>query len=125
MANISISGTVSAKPDTPPVTTTTYENPNGGPASVVSIVNVCDRQFVAAKNDNERLGQFYRCEFRGRLAEVVADRAKRGDKITVYGQLVQKMYQDKLQLNVTNCSVTFLESAPPANSGSGASDSLF
>ena len=45
----------------------------------------------------------------GKTAEFAAERIKRGDKISVSGQLVQRMYNEKLFLDIKNASVTFLE----------------
>lgn len=112
MATITVAGTVTGKQGESPVTVRTFQPKTpGGYAETLASFSVADRAYVYAKEGEERQGQFYRCEFRGRVAEIVADRVKRGDKISVSGQLVQRMYQDKLYLDIKNAQPTFLE--PP------------
>jgi single-stranded DNA-binding protein len=107
MATISIAGTVTGRPGESPVTVKTFET--GDP--VVSF-SVADRAYVYTKPGSERQGQFYRCEVRGKTAEIVMQRIQRGDKVGVSGQLVQRMYNEKLFLDIKNASVTFLDDRP-------------
>lgn len=104
MATISIAGTVTGRPDESPVTLKTF--PNG---DNVASFSVADRAYVYSKPGSERQGQFYRCEVRGKAAEIAVERIQRGDKISVSGQLVQRMYNEKLFLDVRNAQITFLE----------------
>lgn len=112
MATISIAGTVTGRPGESPVTVKTFENGDS-----VASFSVADRAYVHSKPGSERQGQFYRCEVRGKAAEIVAERIKRGDKVGVSGQLVQRMYNEKLFLDVKNASVTFLEDSPNRSQG--------
>ena len=111
MATISIAGTVTGRTGESPVTVKTFENGDS-----VASFSVADRAYVHAKPGAERQGQFYRCEVRGKAAEIAAERIKRGDKISVSGQLVQRMYNEKLFLDIKNASVTFLEDRAKASS---------
>ena len=103
MATISIAGPVTGRPGESPVTLKTFDN-----GETLAVFSVADRQYVPAKNGEEQRGQFYRCEVRGKLAQVVAERMQRGDVVAVSGQLVQRMYNEKLFLDVKFASVTFL-----------------
>lgn len=105
MATIAIAGTVTGKAGDSPVTVKTFDN-----GDTVATFSVADRAYVYAKPGEDRQGQFYRCEVRGKAAEIVAERIHRGDKVGVSGQLVQRTYNEKLYLDVKNASVTFLES---------------
>jgi single-stranded DNA-binding protein len=107
MATISIAGTVTGRPGESPVTVKTFENGDS-----VASFSVADRAYVYSKPGSERQGQFYRCEVRGKAAEIVIERIKRGDKVGVSGQLIQRMSNEKLFLDVKNASVTFLEDNP-------------
>lgn len=110
MATISIAGTVTGRPGESPVTVKTFEN-----GDTVASFSVADRAYVHSKPGAERQGQFYRCEVRGKTAEIAAQRIKRGDKISVSGQLVQRMYNEKLFLDIKNSQVTFLEDQVKSN----------
>lgn len=121
MATISIAGTVTGKGTEPPVTLKTFPSRiPGGTDDTVATFSVADRQYVFAKQGEERQGQFYRCEVRGKAAEICSERIKRGDKVAVSGQLVQKTYQDKLYLDIKNASVTFLDDG--ANAANAPTD---
>lgn len=105
MATITIAGTVTGKPNEAPVTLKTFGSNN----DVVATFSVADRAYVYAKQGEERQGQFYNCEVRGKAAEICSERVKRGDKVAVSGQLVQRMYNEKLYLQIKNASITYLE----------------
>jgi single-stranded DNA-binding protein len=109
MATISIAGTVTGKPDQTPVTLKTFPSKNGGSPDVIATFSVADRAYFYVKAGEERQGQFYNCEVRGKTAEICAERIKRGDKIAVSGQLVQRTYQERLFLDIKNASITFLD----------------
>lgn len=109
MATIAIAGTVTGRTGESPVTIKSFDN-----GDKVATFSVADRAYVYAKAGEERQGQFYRCETRGKAAEIVAERIQRGDKVGVSGQLVQRTYNEKLYLDVKNASVTFLESRSEA-----------
>jgi single-stranded DNA-binding protein len=115
MATISIAGTVTGRPGESPVTIKTFDT-----GDTVASFSVADRAYVFSKPGADRQGQFYRCEVRGKAAEIVAERIQRGDKVGVSGQLVQRMYNEKLFLDVKNASVTFLED----RQGKGKSDDM-
>lgn len=107
MATISIAGTVTAKQGESPVTLKTFPSKDG--TEKVAVFSVADRAYVYAKQGEERQGQFYRCEIRGKAAEICSERIKRGDKVAVTGQLVQRTYNERLYLDVKNASITYLE----------------
>lgn len=117
MATITLAGTVTAKEGTEPVTIKTFES-----GDKVATFSVADRQYVYTKRGEESFGQFYRCEVRGKAAEIAAERLLRGDKVAVSGQIVQRMYNEKLYLDVKNAQVTFLE---PRRDADGGGDSAF
>lgn len=104
MAFASIAGTVTGRTGESPVTVKTFDSGDS-----VASFSVADLAYVYSKPGDERQGQFYRCEVRGKAAEIVAERLQRGDKIKVDGQLVQRTYNEKLYLDVKNAQVTFLE----------------
>ena len=104
MATITVAGTVACKEGTDPVTIKTFDN-----GDKVGSFSVCDLQYVYTKEGEERQGQFYRVEVRGKAAEIAQDRLSRGDKVSVSGQLVQRTYQDKLYLDVKSGTITYLE----------------
>lgn len=104
MATISIAGTVTGRPGESPVTVKTFDN-----GESVASFSVADLAYVYTKPGGDSQGQFYRCEVRGKFAEIVAERIKRGDKVGVSGQLIQRTYNEKLFLDIKNASVTFLE----------------
>ena len=104
MASAYIAGTVTGRAGESPVTVKTFDSGDS-----VASFSVADLAYVYAKPGEERQGQFYRCEVRGKAAEIVAERLQRGDKIKVDGQLVQRMYNEKMFLDLKNAQVTFLE----------------
>lgn len=107
MATISIAGTVTGRTGESPVTVKTFQSANG--AETIASFSVADRAYVFVKKGEDRQGQFYRCEVRGKAAEICSDRIQRGDKIAVTGQLVQRTYNDKLYLDIKNAQITYLE----------------
>ena len=117
MAAITTAGKVTGKEGQPAVTVREFSNGNK-----VAKFSMVDKEYVYSK-DEDRLGQFYSCEVNGKQAEIVADRLQRGDRICVRGQLVQRMYQEKVYLDVKNASVTFLEDR--RDDSGGGEGSLF
>jgi single-stranded DNA-binding protein len=110
MATISIAGTVTGKPNESAVTMKSFPSRTpGGDADVVASFSVADRAYFYTKQGEERQGQFYRIEVRGKTAEICNERIKRGDQIAVSGQLIQRTYQDRLFLDIRNATVTFLD----------------
>ena len=107
MATISLAGTITAKEGTEAVTLKSFDS-----GDQVASFPVVDRQYVYAKKGEEAMGQFYRCEVRGKAAEIAADRLSRGSKVAVTGQLVQREYNDRIYLDVKNAQITYLESRP-------------
>jgi single-stranded DNA-binding protein len=107
MAAISIAGTVTGRSGEPPVTLKTFQGKDG--TQTVASFSVADLEYIFTKKDEERQGQFYNCEVRGKSAELCAERIQRGDKIAVTGQLVQRMYNEKMYITIKNASVTYLE----------------
>lgn len=104
MAFASVAGTVTCKSGESPVTVKKFDSGDS-----VASFSVLDLAYVYAKPNEDRQGQFYRCEVRGKAAEIAAERLQRGDKVKVDGQLVQRTYNDKLYLDIKNAQVTFLE----------------
>ena len=116
MASISIGGKVTCKEGSEAVTVREFGN--GGKIAKFSVI---DTEYFYSK-DEDKLGQFYSVEVSGKGAEIVADRIKRGDRVTVHGQLVQRKYQEKIYLDVKSARVTFLEGR---RDEAPAGDSLF
>ena len=106
MASVNIAGTVTGKSGEPPVTIKEFSS--GTKSATFSVL---DKQYVYAKQGEERYGQFYRVEVVGKTAEIAAERLNRGDRIAVNGQLVQREYNGKVFLDVKNSNITFLESS--------------
>lgn len=115
MATICIAGTVTGRSGESPVTLKTFQGKEG--TQTVASFSVADLEYVFTKKDEERQGQFYNCEIRGKAAELCSERIQRGDKIAVTGQLVQRIYNEKLYLSVKNASITYLEKRKSAIEG--------
>ena len=103
MPAITTAGKVTCREGTEPVTVREFGN--GGKIAKFSMV---DQEYFYSKDD-EKKGQFYSVEVSGKQADIVVDRLRRGDRLCVRGQLVQREYNDKLYLDVKNASVTFME----------------
>ena len=116
MASISIGGKVTCKEGSEAVTIREFGN--GGKIAKFSVV---DTEYFYSK-DEDKKGQFYRVEVSGKGAEIVADRLKRGDRVAVHGQIVQRDYNERTYLDVKNARVTFLEGR---RDEAPAGDSLF
>ena len=114
MANISISGTIACKEGTEAVTIREFGN--GGKIAKFSMV---DNEYFYVKEGDDRKGQFYSIEVNGKQADIVADRLRRGDRVCVRGQLVQREYNDRIYLDVKNASVTFMEDRRDGATGGG------
>ena len=119
MATITVAGTVTGREGQPAVTLKNFDN-----GDAIASFSVADRAYVYVKPGDDRKGQYYNCQVRGKAAEIAADRIQRGDKIAVSGQLVQRDYDGKLFLDIKNCSITFLE-ARQENSASDKSEMPF
>lgn len=119
MATITVAGTVTGREGQPAVTLKNFDN-----GDAIASFSVADRAYVYVKPGEDRKGQYYNCQVRGKAAEIAADRIQRGDKIAVSGQLVQRDYDGKLFLDIKNCSITFLE-ARQEGSASGKSEMPF
>ena len=85
MAAITTAGKVTCKQGTEAVTVREFGN--GGKIAKFSMV---DQEYFYSKDD-EKKGQFYSVEVSGHAAEFVAERLQRGERVTVHGQLVQRV----------------------------------
>jgi single-stranded DNA-binding protein len=103
MASISIAGKVVCKEGTEPVTLKQFEK---GSLATFSVV---DNEYFYVKENEDRFGQFYNVQVNGKAAEIFADRLQRGDRVAVHGQLVQRIYNEKVYLDIKNARVTSLE----------------
>ena len=112
MAAITTAGKVTAKEGTEAVTVREFGN--GGK---IAKFNMVDQEYFYVKEGDDRKGQFYTIEVNGKQADIVADRLKRGDRVCVRGQLVQREYNDRIYLDVKNASVTFMEDRRDAAAG--------
>jgi len=117
MAAITTAGKVTAKEGTEAVTVREFGN--GGK---IAKFNMVDSEYFYVKEGDDRKGQFYTVEVNGKAADIVVDRLRRGDRLAVRGQLVQREYNEKLYLDIKNASVTFLEDRRDQG---GSGDSLF
>ena len=99
MAQINISGTVVCKQGEAPVTLKTLGNDY-----TIAEFSVRDTEYFYYKGD-DKPGQFYKVQVGGKSAEIVADRLERGDFVSVTGQLVQRVYNDKTYLDVKDARV--------------------
>ena len=117
MAAITTAGKVTAKEGTEAVTIREFGN--GGKIAKFSMV---DSEYFYVKEGDDRKGQFYSVEVSGKQADIVADRLRRGDRVAVRGQLVQREYNDKLYLTCET-GLGYLPRRPPRPGGSG--DSIF
>ena len=118
MAAITTAGKVTAKEGTEAVTVREFGN--GGK---IAKFNMVDSEYFYVKEGDDRKGQFYTVEVNGKAADIVVDRLRRGDRLAVRGQLVQREYNEKLYLDIKSASVTFLEDRRDSQGGGG--DSLF
>ena len=109
MAFISIGGfVVGGRNGGNPVTLKEFKRDNGK-VDLIANFSVVDRSYVYSKPGEDPMGQFYNVEVRGPLAQLCADRLEKGHTVKVDGQQVQRMYNDKLYLDVKNAQITFLE----------------
>lgn len=104
MASISLAGLVTCKQGEAPVTVRQFDSGDS-----VATFSMVDREYVYAKAGTEAMGQFYRVEVRGKAAQIAEERLRRGDKVAVHGQLVQREYQGKTYLDVRSARITYLE----------------
>jgi single-stranded DNA-binding protein len=104
MASVTVVGTVTCKEGDDPCTLRQFDSGS----SLVSF-SVLDKQYVYTKKGEEKFGQFYKCEVPGKAGQIVIDRLRRGDKVGVSGQLVQRENNGRIYLDVKNAQVTFLE----------------
>lgn len=109
MANVTVSGVVTGRPGESPVVFKTFDS-----GDMVASFSVADLEYVYAKKDEDRQGQFYRVEVRGKAAEIANERIARGMFVSASGQLVQRTYNEKLYLDVKNARLTL-----PANKDRG------
>ena len=99
MAQVNISGTVVCKQGEPAVTLKTL-----GDSYTIAEFSVRDTEYFYYKGD-DKPGQFYKVQVGGKSAEIWADRLERGDFVSITGQLVQRIYKDKLYLDVKDARV--------------------
>ncbi len=99
MAQVTLSGTVVCKEGTPAVTLKTL-----GESYTIAEFSVRDTEYFYSKED-PKPGQFYRVQVGGKAAEFLPDRIERGDFVSVTGQLIQSVYNDKTYLNVKDARV--------------------
>lgn len=107
MASISIVGKVVCREGTPPVSLKQFND-----GSKLASFSVVDSEYFYVKEGDERPGQFYSVEVGGKAAEYFSNSLKRGDRVGVHGQLVQRIYQDKTYLTVKNARVVSQEPPP-------------
>ena len=118
MANVTISGVVTGRQGESPVVFKVFDS-----GEMVASFSVADLEYVFAKQGEDRQGQFYRVDVRGKAAEIANDRIQRGLFVSASGQLVQRTYKDKLYLDVKNARLTFPK-AEGAASGSRQGEDL-
>tara|TARA_B100001173_G_scaffold271711_1_gene249831 strand:- start:3775 stop:4107 length:333 start_codon:yes stop_codon:yes gene_type:complete len=99
MAQATLSGTVVCKEGTAAVTLKSLSE-----SYTIAEFSVRDTEYFYYKGD-DKPGQFYRVQVGGKQAEIIADRLERGDFVSVTGQLVQNVYNDKTYLNVKDARV--------------------
>ena len=119
MAQINISGTVVCKEGEAPVTLKTL-----GESYQIAEVSVRDTEYFYFKGDKEdKPAQFYKVQVGGRSAEYIAEKLERGDFVSVTGQLVQRVYNDKIYLDVKDARVN--QPYKERSSGGGGNASPF
>ena len=99
MAQVNISGTVVCKQGEPAVTLKTL-----GESYTIAEFSVRDTEYFYYKGD-DKPGQFYKVQVGGKAAEFLPERLERGDFVSVTGQLVQRVYNDKIYLDVKDARV--------------------
>ena len=111
MAQVTLSGTIVCKEGTPAVTLKTL-----GESYTIAEFSVRDTEYFYSKED-PKPGQFYRVQVGGKAAEFLPDRLERGDFVSVTGQLIQSVYNDKTYLNVKDARVNqpYKERKAPAS----------
>ncbi len=111
MAQITISGTVCCKQGEEPVTIKTLGNDY-----TIAEFSVRDTEYFYYKGD-DKPGQFYRIQVGGKAAEFLPERLERGDFVSVTGQLVQRVYNDKTFLDVKDARVNQPYKERPSGGG--------
>ncbi|HAW75191.1 MAG TPA: single-stranded DNA-binding protein [Alteromonas australica] len=99
MAQATLSGTVVCKEGTPPVSLRNISD-----SFTIAEFSVRDTEYFYYKGD-DKPGQFYRVQVGGKQAEIIANSLERGDFVSVTGQLIQNVYNDKTYLNVRDARV--------------------
>lgn len=99
MAQVTLSGTVVCKQGEEPVTLKTLGN-----NYTIAEFSVRDTEYFYSKED-PKPGQFYKVQVGGKAAEFLPERLERGDFVSVTGQLVQRVYNDKTYLDVKDARV--------------------
>ena len=99
MAQATVSGTVVCKEGQSPVTIRELT-----PSYKVAEFSVRDTEYFYYKGD-DKPGQFYSVQVTGKQAEFLSDRIERGDFVSVTGQLVQRVWKDKVYLDVKDARV--------------------
>lgn len=112
MASITVVGSITCKEGEDPCTVRQFDSGNS-----LTTFSVLDKQYFYTKKGDEKFGQFYRCEVGGKAGEIAVDRLRRGDKVGVSGQLVQREYDGRLFLDIKNAQVTYLEYREDQSSG--------
>lgn len=120
MANVTVSGVVTGRPGESPVVFRTFDN-----GDMTASFSVADLEYVYAKKDEERQGQFYRVEIRGKAAEIANERLERGMFVSASGQLVQRTYNERLFLDVKNARLTLPSLKKGPNGGARTEDLPF
>jgi single-stranded DNA-binding protein len=120
MANVTVSGVVTGRPGEHPVVLKTFDS-----GETVASFSIADLEYVYAKKDTERQGQFYRVEVRGKAAEIANDRISRGMFVSASGQLVQRTYNEKIYLDVKNARLTLPSMKDSDRSSASAEDVPF
>jgi single-stranded DNA-binding protein len=115
MAQVNISGTVVCKEGEPAVTLKKL-----GESYTIAEFSVRDTEYFYYKGD-DKPGQFYKVQVGGKAAEFLPDRLERGDFVSVTGQLVQRVYNDKTYLDVKDARVN----QPYKERKEAGGDSLF
>lgn len=115
MAQVNLSGTVVCKQGEPAVTVKTL-----GESYTIAEFSIRDTEYFYYKGD-DKPGQFYKVQVGGKAAEFLPERLERGDFVSVTGQLVQRVYNDKIYLDVKDARVN----QPYKERKEAGGDSLF
>ena len=99
MASISLDGTLCKTKEGEPYTYMAFTSDAGKKTELLTF-SLADTDWVYAKNPDDKVGQYYRCQLRGPAVKIAQDRLRVGMRVGVVGQLIQREWNGQRQYHV-------------------------